>query len=155
VQFEFDPRTSEINKRKHGIDFLEAQALGNQSTSFSAPKILWRRDISSSGQLVASTGPRLSPIAERQFALLVPGNQRRSKSRPIPESNDKKTTAQNLEERFDRGEDVLDYFDVRQARVVDPQSKSSARNKFGYPPKRNAKPPAVVGEKSARYRGKK
>jgi uncharacterized DUF497 family protein len=27
VQFEFDPRKSEINKRKHGIDFLEAQAL--------------------------------------------------------------------------------------------------------------------------------
>jgi uncharacterized DUF497 family protein len=27
VQFEFDPRKSEINKAKHGIDFAEAQAL--------------------------------------------------------------------------------------------------------------------------------
>jgi uncharacterized DUF497 family protein len=26
VQFEFDPRKSESNKRKHGIDFVEAQA---------------------------------------------------------------------------------------------------------------------------------
>jgi len=70
-------------------------------------------------------------------------------------SQDKRTTPENLEGKFDRGEDVLDYFDVRKARVVDPQSKSGARNKFPYPAKRNAKPPAVVREKSARYRGKK
>ena len=36
------------------------------------------------------------------------------------------TTAENLEKKFDRGEDVLDYFDIRKARVVDPQSKSAA-----------------------------
>ncbi len=70
-------------------------------------------------------------------------------------SQDKRTTAENLEGKFDRGEDVVDYFDVRKARVVDPQSKNGARNKFAYPAKRNAKPPAVVREKSARYRGKK
>ena len=35
------------------------------------------------------------------------------------------TTAKNLEERFDRGEDVLDYFDVRKARVITPASKGS------------------------------
>ena len=27
MRFEFDPRKSEQNKRKHGIDFVEAQAL--------------------------------------------------------------------------------------------------------------------------------
>jgi uncharacterized DUF497 family protein len=27
VEFEFDPRKSERNKAKHGIDFVEAQAL--------------------------------------------------------------------------------------------------------------------------------
>jgi uncharacterized DUF497 family protein len=27
VQFEFDPRKSEVNQAKHGIDFAEAQAL--------------------------------------------------------------------------------------------------------------------------------
>ena len=61
-------------------------------------------------------------------------------------SQDKRTTAENLEGKFDRGEDVLDYFDVRKARVVDPQSKSGARNKFAYPAKRNAKRAAVVRE---------
>jgi hypothetical protein len=61
-------------------------------------------------------------------------------------SQDKRTTAENLEGKFDRGEDVLDYFDVRQARVVDPQSNSGARNKSAYPAKRKAKPPAEVRE---------
>jgi hypothetical protein len=66
------------------------------------------------------------------------------------------TTAKNLEEKFDRGDDVLDYFDVRKARVIGPQSKgSTAKAKFAYPVKRNAKRPAVVREKSARYRKKK
>jgi hypothetical protein len=65
------------------------------------------------------------------------------------------TTAKNLVEKFDRGEDV-DYFDVRKARVIDPQSKrSSSKTKFSYPVKRNGKRPAVVREKSARYRKKK
>jgi hypothetical protein len=70
-------------------------------------------------------------------------------------SQDKRTTPENLEGKFDRGEDVLDYFDVRRARVVDPQSKSGAGNKFAHPAERKAKRPAVVREKSARYRGKK
>jgi hypothetical protein len=65
-------------------------------------------------------------------------------------------TAKNLEEKFDRGDDVLDYFNVRKARIIDPQSKESpAKGKFAYPVKRNAKRPAVVREKPARYRNKK
>jgi hypothetical protein len=42
-------------------------------------------------------------------------------------SQDKRTTSKNLEDKFDRGEDVLDYFDVRRARLIDPQSKDVAR----------------------------
>jgi hypothetical protein len=66
------------------------------------------------------------------------------------------TTARNLEEKFDRGEDVLDYFDVRRARLIDPQSKGVARKeKLAYSGKRNSnRRPAVVREKSARYRKK-
>jgi hypothetical protein len=66
------------------------------------------------------------------------------------------TTARNLEEKFDRGEDVLDYFDVRKAHVFTPQSKPSARkSKFTYPAKRNSsRRAAVVSEKSVRYRKK-
>lgn len=74
----------------------------------------------------------------------------------MKKSQGEATTAKNLEEKFDRGEDVLDYFDVGKARIIDPQSKrSTAKTKFSYPVKRNGKRPAVVREKSARYRKKK
>jgi hypothetical protein len=66
------------------------------------------------------------------------------------------TTARNLEEKFNRGEDVLDYFDVRKACVIDPQSKrSTSKTNFSYPVKRSSKRPAVVREKSERYRKKR
>ena len=52
-----------------------------------------------------------------------------------------------LRYKFDRGGNVLDYFDVRKPRIIDPQSKrSSAKTKFLYPVKRNAKRAAVVRE---------
>jgi hypothetical protein len=73
-----------------------------------------------------------------------------------------KTTVKNLEEKFDPGEDVLDYFDVGKARVIGPQSKGSAgKGKFAYPVKGSAACHAeagrrrVVREKPARYRKKK
>ena len=66
-----------------------------------------------------------------------------------------KTTAENLEEKFDRGEDALDYFDVSKARVVDPKSKSIVKEKFAHRVKRNSKRAALIREKSARYRKKK
>lgn len=65
------------------------------------------------------------------------------------------TTTKNLEEKFDRGKDVLDYFDLRKARVIDPQSEGSAKAKFAYPVKRNCKSTAIVREKPAGYRKKK
>ena len=37
AEFEFDPSKSESNKRKHGIDFLEAQALWDDSDRLEVP----------------------------------------------------------------------------------------------------------------------
>jgi hypothetical protein len=73
----------------------------------------------------------------------------------MKESQANQTTAKNLEEKFDRGEDVLDYFDVRKARLIDPQSKKNAKEKLPYPVKRSSRRTAVVREKSARYQKKK
>jgi hypothetical protein len=65
-------------------------------------------------------------------------------------------TAEHLEEKFDRGEDVLDYFDVRKARVIRPQFQAStAKAKLTHSAKRNSKRATVVREKSARYSKKK
>lgn len=70
-------------------------------------------------------------------------------------SQDKETTAEYLEEKFDRGEDVLDYFDVSKARVIRPESERKANSKCAHMVKRNSIRRAVVREKSARYRKKK
>jgi uncharacterized DUF497 family protein len=37
MEFEFDPRKSASNKRKHGIDFVEAQALWNDPDLIEIP----------------------------------------------------------------------------------------------------------------------
>jgi hypothetical protein len=51
---------------------------------------------------------------------------------------------------------VLDYFDVRKARVINPQSKGSATKRtWVYPLKRNSKRPTAGREKSASYPKKK
>jgi hypothetical protein len=75
----------------------------------------------------------------------------------MKKSQAESTTAKNLKEKFDRGEDVLDYFDVRKAVLIEPQSKKLAgKSKFRDPAKRNStRLAAVVREKSARYRKKK
>lgn len=73
----------------------------------------------------------------------------------MPKSQNKETTAENLEQRFDQGEDVLDYFDVDKARVIKPQSeRSTAKSKFKYPARPSNRRAAVVREKPARYRKK-
>ena len=37
MEFEFDPRKSAVNKRKHGIDFVEAQALWDDEDLIEVP----------------------------------------------------------------------------------------------------------------------
>ena len=73
----------------------------------------------------------------------------------MKKSQTEPTTARNLQEKFDRGEDVLDYFDVSKARVIRPAADSRAKPKPGYVTRRNSGRRAVVREKTARYRGKK
>jgi len=65
VQFEFDPGKSDSNKTKHGINFVEAQAL------WKSKHVLLGAKGAPEKRYLVSTGPLLSPIAERQFRLLV------------------------------------------------------------------------------------
>jgi hypothetical protein len=71
-------------------------------------------------------------------------------------SRTERTTAKNLEEKFERSEEVLDYFDVAKARVIRPRPASSGtKAKFAYPAKRNASRSVVAREKSGPYRKNK
>jgi hypothetical protein len=73
----------------------------------------------------------------------------------MPKSRAKRTTAENLEEKFDRGEEVLDYFDVSNVRVIRPKPNGVTKTKLAYPGKSNSQRRALVREKSARYRKEK
>ena len=76
----------------------------------------------------------------------------------MKKSQAKPTTAQNLEHKFDAGEDVLDYFDVRKARVIESQSSTPAvkvKSSGAYSVKSNFGRSVAVRENSAGYRKKK
>jgi hypothetical protein len=70
----------------------------------------------------------------------------------MPKSQDKRTTAENLEEKFDRGEDVLDYFDGSKARVIRPQSKSRPQKKVFLSGEEEFQTSRCGPGKSTRYR---
>jgi hypothetical protein len=65
------------------------------------------------------------------------------------------TTAETLEEKFDRGDDVLDYFDVPKVRVVVSPIPKSAETKSSIVSKRRAPRRAAVGETAPPYRKKR
>jgi hypothetical protein len=68
----------------------------------------------------------------------------------------KQTTAENLEDKFNRGDDVLDYFDVREGRVVAPPiGQSDAKSKTAYVAKRGAPRRSAVAETSPSYKKKR
>lgn len=73
----------------------------------------------------------------------------------MKKSQTQSTTAKNLEEKFERGDDVLDYFDVGKARLIKPVSRAAAKGKATYSVKRNSDRQAVVREKSGPYHKKK
>jgi hypothetical protein len=69
------------------------------------------------------------------------------------------TTAENLEAKFDRGEGVLDYFNVRTARIVRPKAPAVlAKNKkatSSYAAKSSSQQEGIVRDRAGRYRGRK
>lgn len=67
----------------------------------------------------------------------------------MKKSGTERTTAKNLEEKFNRGAEVLDYFDARKARVIKPlPAPSEKKANFGYPAKRNTSRRVAVRDKS-------
>jgi len=134
-------------RRNMGSILSKRSNSGNPNTFCSVPKMHWRSDTWLSVGVAPSTGRQLSPIAGEQFGLLVLGNPRRSRSRRMKRSQADQTTAKNLEEKFDRGEEVLDYFEVTSARVINPRSKGSVvQTKFALPAKRNSDRRAALSQ---------
>jgi hypothetical protein len=58
------------------------------------------------------------------------------------------TSADNLEAKFDRGENVIDYFDTQHAKVILPRNRAPAQYLVELPAKQT-----VVGEPPGSYAG--
>ena len=54
--------------------------------------------------------------------------------------SDECTTAENLEAKFDAGEDVIDYFEPSEARVIRPEEEKRAREENALPQAKEAHP---------------
>lgn len=69
VHFEFDPRKSESNRAKHGIDFVAAQDLWKSKIVLLSAKDAFEKRYLVIGMIGSNTGRPLSPIAEERFGL--------------------------------------------------------------------------------------
>ncbi|PZR76258.1 MAG: hypothetical protein DLM73_02825 [Chthoniobacterales bacterium] len=65
----------------------------------------------------------------------------------MKKSQTEPTTRENLEEKFQRGEEVLDYFNVQKANVIKPSKRAGSSSV-----RRESASTIAVKEDSARYR---
>lgn len=106
VPFEFDPEKSAANLEKHGIDFVAAQMLWEGKT-VEVPS----REARELRRLM------IGKIGQKYWTAIVTARYMKNGNKV----SRKATTSANLEEKFDRGEEVLDYFDVSKAKVRNPK----------------------------------
>ena len=71
MEFEFDPRKSESNMAKHGIDFVGAQALWRTKYILLPAKDTLEKRYMVIGLIGGQNWSPIITITERQFALLV------------------------------------------------------------------------------------
>jgi uncharacterized DUF497 family protein len=108
MEFEFNPDKSVANQRKHGIDFVVAQALWSDAGLLILPSrnpdeprflAIGRIDQQHWTAIFTERGERVR---------LISGDGRGSMRR----RSMSKTNRKNLEQRFETDEDVLDYFEA-------------------------------------------
>ena len=71
VQFEFDPEKSDSNKAKHGIDFVEAQALWKSKHVLLSAKSASEKRYLVIGTIGGEYWSAIITYRGRQFGLLV------------------------------------------------------------------------------------
>lgn len=113
--FEFDEAKSRHNKKKHGIDFVEAQALWSDADRIEvATSIGANLGSRSRAPSEGNSGPRSSRIVGAGFASSRSADHGKRKSPNMKKKT--KVTAEELDRMFDEGEDIDEYIDWSKAR---------------------------------------
>jgi len=106
MPFEYDPRKSDSNRAKHGIDFSEAQALWDDEAYLEIPA----RNLDEPRFLVIGKIKGKHWSAARIFGSFLCGVQETRRS------NSMKTKASSFDKKFDDGESVIEHLDLSKAR---------------------------------------
>jgi len=115
MTFEFDHRKSSANRSKHGIDFVDAQAIWRDPDRM---EIAARSTDEPRWQVIGLVGrtvwSALSPIAMNGFASSRSGG--RGRKREQGTSISEKSSAARLDELHDAGADMTPHLDLDRAR---------------------------------------
>lgn len=106
MKFEYDFQKSEANQLKHGIDFEKAQQLlwnDSDLVEISAKNIDEPRTIFI-GKLRTNIGQQLAHFGDLRCVLFLSGGHAKTKPNFMK--------AEELDKKFDEGEDVLEHFDL-------------------------------------------
>jgi uncharacterized DUF497 family protein len=109
IQFEFDKKKSESNKIKHGIDFIEAQALWDDSNLIEIPaKIIDELRFMVIGKIGMKHWSGIITYRGNKLVLFLYNvlSKRRSKY----------MKAKDFDKAFDEGSDITQYLDISKAR---------------------------------------
>jgi uncharacterized DUF497 family protein len=116
MDFEYDPVKSDENKRKHGIDFEEAQAFWNDPLLLEIP-------------VRGSDEPRwlvigrinFGKIGEKLWSAFITRRGENVRIISVRRSRDKEARfmkAKTLDRMFDAGQDIVEHLDLSKARRV-------------------------------------
>lgn len=109
MEFEFDPGKSAANQEKHGIDFVEAQMLWQDSIYVEVPA----RTVDQPRWLV------IGQIDGNHWSAVVTYRQEKIRIISVRRSRDEEwrsMKAEEFDQSFDRGEDVTSALDLAAAR---------------------------------------
>ena len=123
MKFEFDPAKSARNKDKHGIDFVEAQVLWADEgleVVLSKSRMTDEARFLAIGRIKVNTGRRSARCGARRSGSSRfggHGKKRWTIMKAVEATKAPKAiSAAELDEKFDNGEDVSEYFDWSKAR---------------------------------------
>lgn len=113
IQFEYDPKKSQINNEKHGIDFDKAQELWTDTDRIEIESIQQLDELRALviGVIEGKIWTAITTIRNRKVRII---SVRRAKKKK--ECYMKTISAKEIDKKFDAGEDVLEYFDTENIR---------------------------------------
>ena len=114
MDFEFDPAKSAANLKKHGIDFIGAQALWSAPTAWKSwPGRTMSRGPRSSGESAIRCGRRSSPCGTTASGSFPSGEHAMKKKKRT--SKTRAVSAAELDAMHDAGVDLSSHMDVAKA----------------------------------------